>query len=163
MPVKECQINGESGYKWGDAGKCYIGPDAKAKAIAQGVAIGEFTKNDEFHKRISNVLNFVNDSPQVFEFKKWRSDPDSSNVDKIMFNDENDEMVIKFNDGSYYTYYNVDFNLFRDIFEGNGVCRTEGENQWGEWWVGKNPSVGAAVYEKLVLDGVPYRKGGSLR
>lgn len=42
MPIKECQINGESGYKWGDAGKCYTGPDAKKQAIAQAVAIGEF-------------------------------------------------------------------------------------------------------------------------
>ena len=39
MPVKECQIGGKSGFKWGDEGKCYTGPDAKKKAIAQGIAI----------------------------------------------------------------------------------------------------------------------------
>jgi hypothetical protein len=39
MPLKECQINGESGYKWGDQGKCYVGEDAKQKAIKQGLAI----------------------------------------------------------------------------------------------------------------------------
>ena len=38
MPVKTCQLNGRKGYKWGDAGVCYIGPDAKAKATAQGLA-----------------------------------------------------------------------------------------------------------------------------
>lgn len=38
MPIKKCQLNGKVGYKWGDAGMCYIGPDAKAKAIAQGTA-----------------------------------------------------------------------------------------------------------------------------
>jgi len=36
MPLKRC---GEDGYKWGDAGKCYTGPDAKKKAIKQGIAI----------------------------------------------------------------------------------------------------------------------------
>ena len=40
MPLKRCQSEGESGWKWGDSGHCYVGPDAKAKAIAQGVAIG---------------------------------------------------------------------------------------------------------------------------
>jgi len=42
MPVKNCSINGNEGYKWGDNGKCYTGPDAKEKAIAQGVAIEKF-------------------------------------------------------------------------------------------------------------------------
>jgi hypothetical protein len=48
MPIRECQINGEQGYKWGEQGKCYIGPNAKEDAIAQGVAIGDFqeTYND---------------------------------------------------------------------------------------------------------------------
>lgn len=96
-------------------------------------------------------------------FKKWRSNPESSNVDKIMFNDEINELVIKFNDGSIYTYNGVDFNIFREIFEGNGICKTEGSNRWGEWYVGKTPSVGAAVYEILVNGGYDYKKGGSLR
>ena len=39
MPVKQCQVNGVSGYKWCDSGKCYTGPDARAKAEAQGAAI----------------------------------------------------------------------------------------------------------------------------
>lgn len=39
MPVKQCQINGNSGWKWGDMGTCYEGPSGKRKAIAQGIAI----------------------------------------------------------------------------------------------------------------------------
>lgn len=39
MPLKQCQINGTSGWKWGDEGKCYTGPSGKKKAIAQGIAI----------------------------------------------------------------------------------------------------------------------------
>lgn len=46
MPVKDCQIGGKSGYKWGDEGKCYTGPDAKRKAITQGIAVeGGFATN----------------------------------------------------------------------------------------------------------------------
>lgn len=39
MPLKKCQIEGKSGWKWGDEGKCYLGPEGKKRAIAQGIAI----------------------------------------------------------------------------------------------------------------------------
>ena len=39
MPVQRCTKNGESGWKWGESGKCYIGSGAKAKAARQGAAI----------------------------------------------------------------------------------------------------------------------------
>lgn len=40
MPIKKCSANGTSGFKWGDSGHCYTGPDAKKNAIKQGLAIG---------------------------------------------------------------------------------------------------------------------------
>jgi hypothetical protein len=39
MPIKECQINGKSGWKWSNEGTCYTGPNGKKKAIAQAIAI----------------------------------------------------------------------------------------------------------------------------
>ena len=39
MPLKRCSENNQSGWKWGDSGKCYTGPDAKKKAIKQGIRI----------------------------------------------------------------------------------------------------------------------------
>lgn len=41
MPLKRCQANGTDGWKWGDAGKCYTGPNARKKALAQGIAMGD--------------------------------------------------------------------------------------------------------------------------
>ena len=46
MPVKACKENGQSGFKWGDSGKCYVYPagdekasgKAKQKAFLQGFA-----------------------------------------------------------------------------------------------------------------------------
>lgn len=38
MPVHEVTVDGRKGYRWGDSGKVYFGPDAKAKAEAQGRA-----------------------------------------------------------------------------------------------------------------------------
>ena len=55
MPIKECTINGKNGYKWGDQGKCYIGYNAKDKALAQGLAIDDI-------KMASNKISFDYDS-----------------------------------------------------------------------------------------------------
>ena len=94
-------------------------------------------------------------------FKKWRGNPDSSTVDKILYNDETMDLVIRFHGGGTYTYSNVDFSLGRKILDGAGVCRTEGESRWGSWYVGKSPSAGAAVFTHLVENNYPFKKGGS--
>jgi len=39
MPLKRCEANGQSGWKWGDQGHCYTGRGAKEKAIKQAAAI----------------------------------------------------------------------------------------------------------------------------
>lgn len=39
MPLKRCSRDGRRGWKWGDAGKCYIGPGARSRALRQGRAI----------------------------------------------------------------------------------------------------------------------------
>ena len=41
MPLKRCEVEGVDGWKWGDAGKCYVGGDARQKAIDQGAAMGD--------------------------------------------------------------------------------------------------------------------------
>lgn len=50
MPLQRCQDQGKNGWKWGDSGKCYTGPDAKEKAKKQGQAI-EINKRAEEIKR----------------------------------------------------------------------------------------------------------------
>jgi phage head maturation protease len=50
MPLKRCESDGDPGWKWGDAGKCYTftaGDEesetaARKKALAQAAAMGEF-------------------------------------------------------------------------------------------------------------------------
>ena len=41
MPLKRCTKDGKSGWKYGDQGVCYVGPDAKEKAIRQAIAISK--------------------------------------------------------------------------------------------------------------------------
>jgi hypothetical protein len=88
---------------------------------------------------------------------------DSSNVDRVKYFEEDKRLVVKFNDGSYYTYFDIDETVFFSIIEGDATCKTEGENEFGEWFVGKTPSVGAAIWKYLIDKNVRYEQGGSLR
>ena len=46
MPLKKCQKDGKSGWKFGDSGHCYTGPGGKKKAIKQGLNMDpEYFKN----------------------------------------------------------------------------------------------------------------------
>jgi ABC-type uncharacterized transport system substrate-binding protein len=106
----------------------------------------------------------LTDDNVEYVFKKWRADNiRSSNVKSILYNDETNEMFIKFQDKSIYTYFNVPFQMFLDVSGGKAVCITSGENKYGTWFVGKTPSVGSAVHKYLIKQGVAYKKGGSMR
>jgi hypothetical protein len=39
MPEKRCKVNGKSGVKFGNSGKCYTGPNKNAKMNKQRKAI----------------------------------------------------------------------------------------------------------------------------
>jgi len=41
MPLPRCTLDGKSGWKWGDEGQCYTGPNGKEKAIRQAIAISK--------------------------------------------------------------------------------------------------------------------------
>ena len=61
MPLKKCTENQKSGYKWGSEGKCYTGPDAKKKAIKQGVAI---EGPEKFSQKVVSELKRVIDDKE---------------------------------------------------------------------------------------------------
>ena len=113
------------------------------------------------HPKLSDDYKF-NVIKDIIFFKNYKKNVKSSNVDIVSYNDDLKEMVIRFNNGQTYTYYNVDINLFNNIVDGNGVCITSGQNKYGKWNIGKSPSIGAAVYDKLVEANISYKKGGVL-
>ena len=67
MPLKRCTENKESGWKWGDSGKCYTGRDAKKKAIKQGVAIEGPKKFQQMASSFEEPMN-QDDIESVIEF-----------------------------------------------------------------------------------------------
>jgi HK97 family phage prohead protease len=70
VPLKRCQDDGKPGWKWGDAGKCYVytaGNEAsekaaRKKAMAQAAAMGEFPGTGTEH-RAELKAKTINDLP----------------------------------------------------------------------------------------------------
>lgn len=89
---------------------------------------------------------------------KNRGRVNSSNVKGYRYNTEDKTLIIEFNDGSKYLYEFIEYEEFEKIARGDAVCRTDGSNQYGSWYVGKTPSVGAAIWKYLRETGAWYLK-----
>ena len=62
MPLKRCTTDNKSGYKWGNEGKCYTGPNAKKEAIKQGLAI---EGPEKFSQKALEVIPDYEDRDEV--------------------------------------------------------------------------------------------------
>jgi hypothetical protein len=96
-------------------------------------------------------------------FEKIRVGVLSSNVDRMMWNSETLELVIRFNDGSTYTYVGVDEKRFLDVSEGNAAPKTKDYQVPPRWIKDQKPSVGAAVHKWLIKKGFVGTEGGTFR
>lgn len=61
MPLKQCEINGKPGWKWGNEGKCYPGDSGKKKAIAQGIDI----EGDKFAESYSDYPKQASENAKI--------------------------------------------------------------------------------------------------
>lgn len=88
----------------------------------------------------------------------------SSNVHSFGYDPQTGRLLVKFNGkterdaGPIYGYEGVPEVIF-DLFRRGAVpARTDGQNRWGKWWKGKNPSAGASLYTLIKTQGYPYTR-----
>ena len=82
----------------------------------------------------------------------------SSNIYGFQYDPRGKVLRVRFNSGSVYQYQGVPPNVFK-IFRGGAVpAKTNGRNQYGRWWEGKIPSLGAAFYQLIRQGGFPYAR-----
>lgn len=86
------------------------------------------------------------------------ADLNSSNVWGANYDPQSGKMKVRFQGGSEYEYDGVPENIFRAFIKGNASARTKGRNEHGQWWVGKNPSLGAALNQYIKAGGFNYRR-----
>ena len=86
------------------------------------------------------------------------SDLNSSNIWGTQYNPSNQKMRVRFQGGAEYEYDNIPTNIYRAFSQGQASAKTDGQNDYGKWWKGKNPSMGAAMNQYIKQGGFPYRR-----
>jgi hypothetical protein len=86
------------------------------------------------------------------------SDLNSSNIWGTAYDPKTGKMKVRFQGGSEYEYDGIPANIYRAFEKGNASAKTQGRNQYGQWWVGKNPSMGAALNQYIKQGNFPYRR-----
>lgn len=88
----------------------------------------------------------------------------SSNVNSFAYDPDKQQLYVKFQgdypleNGPVYKYGGVPEQIFDLFRQGAMPARTEGSNAWGEWWEGKQPSLGASFYSLINEAGFPYER-----
>jgi len=82
----------------------------------------------------------------------------SSNVYGFQYDPRNAVLRVRFNGGGIYEYQGVPAYIFKMFARGAIPAKTEGQNQYGAWWKGKMPSLGASMHELIKLGGFPYSR-----
>jgi len=86
------------------------------------------------------------------------ADLNSSNIWGTAYDPKSGKMRVRFQGGSEYEYEGVPANIYRAFTNGQASARTNGQNQYGRWWVGKNPSLGAAMNQYIKAGNFSYRR-----
>lgn len=81
----------------------------------------------------------------------------SSNVRGYSYDRENGDLMVQFHKGGIYRYNSVPSGIFEEFAAGNHDATTNGENEYGKWWIGKNPSLGSAHWA-YIRDNFDYEK-----
>lgn len=89
MPIQSCSSDGNPGYKWGDSGKCYTytpgdessQKEARKKATAQGIAIGDIEIERANEVTTSSMGSGIKHPQQGYRRKKVKKDYNDSDHD----------------------------------------------------------------------------------
>jgi hypothetical protein len=111
---------------------------------------------------LTRVINFLNqmmppgEQPSIHGIQ--HADLNSSNIWGTNYNPKKGKMRVRFQGGSEYEYDGVPANIYKAFTSGAAAAKTQGSNQYGAWWVGKNPSLGAAMNQYIKAGNFPYRR-----
>jgi hypothetical protein len=86
------------------------------------------------------------------------TDLNSSTIWGTQYDPSTKKMKVRFQGGAEYEYDGVPTNIYRAFSQGNATASTNGQNDYGRWWRGKNPSMGAAMNQYIKQGNFPYRR-----
>lgn len=113
---------------------------------------GELSRTIEFLSRM-----MPQGEPPVIDGIQ-HSDLNSSTIWGTAYNPKSGQMKVRFQGGSEYIYDGIPPNIYRAFSKGNASAKTQGSNAYGAWFVGKNPSMGAALNQYIKQGNFPYQR-----
>jgi hypothetical protein len=125
---------------------------------------------DEFMDELSNEIEATQSRIQALGTPAKQPMPEmehampSSNINSFSYDPKKEELYVKFQgdypfqNGSMYKYGGIPPYVADAFKQGAASAKTEGENDWGQWWEGKNPSMGAALNQLIKGGGFPYSR-----
>jgi hypothetical protein len=109
----------------------------------------------------STIATLSRDMP-VLERQKVggisQADLQSSNIWGTAYDSITSKMLVKFQGGGVYEYSGIPRGIYQAFISGSAAAKTKGKNKYGKWWVGKTPSLGAAMHEYVKRGKFPFRK-----
>lgn len=82
----------------------------------------------------------------------------SSNIYGYDYDRNSQKLKVRFQGGKVYEYDGVPQEIYKLLRNGAVAAKTKGKNQYGEWWPGKKPSLGATHNALLKKGGFAYRR-----
>lgn len=88
----------------------------------------------------------------------------SSNVAGMQYDNKTGDLRVQFlgkypnRNGPIYEYGPIPKVMAELLLSGAIPARTKGQNKWGKWFPGKNPSAGASVFTLLKNRNVPFQR-----
>ena len=82
----------------------------------------------------------------------------SSNIYGFQYDPKSGNLLVRFQGGNVYGYEGVPPGIFKVFQQGAVPAKTKGKNKYGEWWVGKLPSLGASFFSLIKNGGYSYTK-----
>lgn len=122
-----------------------------------GKGLAELANNPTQFQLVVNLMQQTN----PLETQGEPSNIKSSNVKDLAYDEDTNRLLVRFHGEKaepLYAYEGVPPHIFDLLRNGNAIAKTSGKNQWGEWWTGKTPSVGAALDQYLKKAGYTYHK-----
>ncbi len=86
------------------------------------------------------------------------ADLNSSTIWGTQYDPKSGQMKVRFQGGAEYVYQGIPPNIYKAFSQGQAAAKTQGSNDYGTWWVGKNPSLGAALNQYIKAGGFPYQR-----
>jgi len=87
-----------------------------------------------------------------------QADLQSSNIWGTAYDPRTSKMLVRFQGGGVYEYAGIPRGIYQAFVSGSAAAKTKGKNKYGQWWVGKTPSLGAAMHEYIKRGNFPFRR-----